>query len=78
MLKDFLSKLLPGIKVSDNAKPSADYQSSANLKNKDKFSPMEIKMVASAIELDHTTTTQPFNVSIMDKRTLPSRFKFMK
>lgn len=78
MLSSILRKLLPGVKISDNAKPSAPFQDSANLKNKDKFSPMEIKMVASAIELDSSTTTQPFNISIMDKRTLPSRFKFMK
>lgn len=78
MLKNLLSKLLPGVRLSDNQKPSANYQDAANLKDKEKFSPMEIKILGASIELNSDTTTQPFNVSVMDSRTLPSRLKYMK
>lgn len=78
-IKNLLGKLLPGINDKEaESLPSYDQRAAANLQQRGKFSPVEIKMLRPAIEMDGQVQTTPFKLSIMDDRTLPSRLRYKK
>lgn len=78
MLKKLLNKLLPGVKSFECEKlPSYSARDAANLKQRDKFSPMALKYEKNDLVLN-ITDGMMFNSSIMDSRTLPSRLKYGK